>query len=534
MRLVPLILLALTLIACSEQKSESTQSSGGTVSCSSVSASSTLEQFSKPQSVVSHSVLSRNKLKLDLTATKLKPFSGTGDFLVDFKSMAFSSPEQVTVPSGTKLVAVVDHECTRAKGYRNRGGRGVLYSEKIMNDRAERFQDAHGSNKVHSHTIEINDDTSIAELDNLAEYDDCLVMLSSNIIFRPFIVYPPNDTNLANQTHLTSIKWDQAYNKFFDNPGISQTVVVAVIDSGLDITHADISANIWVNAGDNNTNGVDNDGNGYIDDRNGYNFASDIASPQHQAWPFPQTGNEGHGTHVAGLVGARQNNGAGVSGVFGTDQIKIMGLNVFGHTATADTATIDEAIRYAVAKNVDVINMSLGGLGQVSSTGVAIQEAITAGIVVVAAAGNSSIKLDSNNFMTPASYAATQNGMLSVGSIDVASGNRSVFSNCGNAVVEIAAPGAHNSNLDTALGGLLSTLPNSTYGRSMGTSMSSPVVAGAAALAIGLKKSLGQPYTNADIEALLKSTSTSTSSLTPYFQNGRVLNLQTLVNTISP
>ncbi|MEQ1876945.1 MAG: S8 family serine peptidase, partial [Bdellovibrionia bacterium] len=182
----------------------------------------------------------------------------------------------------------------------------------------------------------------------------------------------------------------------------------------------------------------------------------------------------------------------------------------------------------------DVINLSLGGLGQVASTGVAIQEAIAADVVIVAASGNSNIVLDANTFMTPASYAATYNGMIAVGSIDAVNGARSGFSNCGNTVVEIAAPGAHNSTLDTSLGGLLSTLPSGTYGRSMGTSMSSPIVAGAVGLAIGLKRSLGHTFTNADVEALMKSTSTTTTTLTPYFQNGKVLNLENLVNTISP
>ncbi|MEQ1876835.1 MAG: S8 family serine peptidase, partial [Bdellovibrionia bacterium] len=355
MRSLSTILLSLVFIACSAPKNEDSGSSTGPVSCS----SSTASVHSVQSKALPNAALHHGKLRLDLTATKLQNTTGIGGLLVDFKSQALTAPDQVAIPAGSRLVAVVDHACTRSKGYRARAGRGLYFSERIMDLRAETFQNDSYADKVHSHGITVERDTTIADLERVANSDECLTMLSSNVVFKPFITYPPNDTQLANQTHLPAIKWPQAYNKFFDNPAISQTVVIAIIDSGVDISHVDLSANVWDNTGENAVaNGLDDDTNGYIDDRNGYNFASDIASPNPQSWPYPSTGAEGHGTHVAGLAAARQANNAGVSGVFGTSSVKIMALNVFGSSPSADTAIIDEAIRYAKNNGADVINLS--------------------------------------------------------------------------------------------------------------------------------------------------------------------------------
>ncbi|HEX4923009.1 MAG TPA: S8 family serine peptidase [Bdellovibrionales bacterium] len=518
------------LSGCSAPKTDGDSDQPSTSSCGSVSTASVQAQ-SAPKGATP---LSKNpKLKLDLTPVKLSPALGPQQLFVDFKSQAFQDPKQIVVPAGTRLVAVVDHACTKSKGYTIGSADGSLLSERIMNKRAEKFQNAMFGKKIHSHSVELETDMTLEALEALADSDACLTMLSSNIRFEPFVTYPPDDTSLGSQTHLPFIKYQQAYNKFFDNPAITTTVVIAIIDSGVDVTHGEFTSTRWTNTGETAGNGVDDDSNGYIDDRFGYNFASDIGSPAPQAWPYPYTGSEGHGTHVAGLAAAATNNSNGIAGVMGMN-VRMMALNVFGTSPSADTAVIDEAIRYAIAEGAQVINLSLGGLGRVASTGVALQEAITAGVVVVAAAGNSNVVLNSGTFMTPASYGAELNGMISVGSVDAVDGARSSFSNCGNTIVEIAAPGAHDSGADTSSGGLLSTLPSGSYGRSMGTSMASPIVAGAAGLAIGLKMRMSQAVSPAAIESSLLSTATTDSTLTPYFKNGKVLNLEALANSISP
>jgi len=450
--------------------------------------------------------------------------------LVDLKSQLFNDPTQVVVPARTKLVAVVDHACTLSKGYSTSSSEGALFSQKIMSPQAEHFQKDGRAIKVHSHTIQLSRDMSLSELQSLADADSCLTMLSSNVSFRP--LGAPNDTKYSNGdlTHLPFIKFDTAYDQFYSGVAITSSVVIAVIDSGVDISHNEFSGILWVNTGETASNSIDDDANGYVDDVNGYNLADNIDDPSPIVWPSPYTGEEGHGTHVAGLAAAKVNNNLGVTGVAGFGTVQIMAVNVFGSQPSADTSIIDEAIRYAYNNGANVINLSLGGPGRADSTGTAIQEAVNAGVVVVAAAGNSDEVLDDNNFMTPASFAPTISGMISVGSLDDIDGTRSSFSNCGTSVVEIGAPGAHDSTSST--GGLWSTFPNNLYARLMGTSMASPVVAGAAALVIGVKKTQSLSHTPAQVETILESHATQDATLANYFKSGRVLNLKAIADAL--
>jgi subtilisin family serine protease len=539
MRYFLIALVAIAHINCSAPQAGDSEEQASTTYCNSAQVAA-MEYH--PTSVKPLALTSHPKVKLDLTVTNLKQPQGPSQLLLDFKSGLFSDPRQIVVPAATKLVAVVDHNCTHNKGYSVHSRSGRFFSEKAMSEQAENFQNNRFAKKTHSHSVAFNQDLSIEQIQELADEDECLTMVSSNVEFYTFATVPVENSGsyYAQQTHLNFIKFNTAYDQFYVTAGgITQGVTIAIIDSGVDIGHSEFSGITWVNPnGEVGGNNIDEDGNGYKDDVNGFNFASNIPSPHPQVWPGDDQGSEGHGTHVAGLAAARTNNAAASTvGVMGHSVVRVMGLNVFGAFPSADTATIDEAIRYAYENGADVINLSLGGFGKVASTGTALQEAIDNGVVVIAAAGNSNRLLDSSTFMTPASYGSEKSGMIAVGSVDVINGNRSSFSNCGNQVIELAAPGAHTSASDT--GGLVSTLPGNQYGKSMGTSMSSPIVAGAAALVIGMRRTKGTlPATPALIAPLVESDlvnhSMTNSTLTPYFKNGKVLDLKALADFLAP
>ena len=244
--------------------------------------------------------------------------------------------------------------------------------------------------------------------------------------------------------------------------GTTTNVVVAVIDSGVDYTHQDLASNIWQNASEISGNGIDDDRNGYVDDVRGWDFASDDNNPMDE---------NGHGTHVAGTIGAVGNNGIGVSGV--AWGVKIMALKFMDASGSGSLSDAIQAIDYARNMGAKVINASWGGGG----FSAALQQAITrfqnAGGIFVAAAGN-----ESSNNATVAAYPANYSGVISVGA-STRTDSLASFSNYGTNV-DVVAPGAS----------ILSTLPGNRYGNLSGTSMASPHVAGALALLWGQNTTL--------------------------------------------
>ncbi|MFZ9861961.1 MAG: S8 family peptidase, partial [Gemmataceae bacterium] len=234
----------------------------------------------------------------------------------------------------------------------------------------------------------------------------------------------------------------------------TRNTIVAVIDSGVDYTHPDLAANMWRNAGEIAGDGVDNDGNGYVDDMYGYDFANNDSNPMDD---------NGHGTHVAGTIGAVGNNGIGVAGV--SWNTRIMALKFLSANGSGSTASAISALNYAVQMGAKVSNNSWGGGGFSSLLSTAISNARNAGHIFVAAAGNSA----TNNDVTanyPSNY--TQDNVVAVAATDSRDALAS-FSSYGATTVDIAAPGV----------GILSTLPGNRYGTYSGTSMATPHVAGA-------------------------------------------------------
>lgn len=255
----------------------------------------------------------------------------------------------------------------------------------------------------------------------------------------------------------------------WDRTSDASTVIVAVIDSGLRLTHEDIVDNLWRNPGEIAGNGRDDDGNGYIDDVNGIN--SIIA--RSQAAAGNPTDDNGHGTHVAGIIGAVGNNGRGVTGV--AWKVKIMALKFLSAAGQGSISDGAECIDYAIAQGAQVINASYGALSTGQSPSqtevAAIQRARNAGIIFVAASGNDGLNLDVARTF-PATYPV--DNIIAVGNTtrleDVATS-----SNTGSGAVDLFAPGTEILSLSSS--------SDSSYVALTGTSMAAPHVSGAAALA---------------------------------------------------
>lgn len=240
--------------------------------------------------------------------------------------------------------------------------------------------------------------------------------------------------------------------------GLTNKPIVAVIDTGVKLTHTKLANALWSNTSEAaGTAGVDNDGNGYIDDINGWNFHDGNSNPDDC---------NGHGTHVAGIVrGMTQDVQAGDSS---TALIQIMPLKFLNCSGAGSTSNAIAAIYYAVNKGAKVLNNSWGGGGYSRSLNEAIAYSYSNNTLFVAAAGN----YTSNNNTTamyPANYDVPN--VLSVAASDDYDA-LAYFSNYGNSTVHIAAPGVL----------IYSTYIPNTYATLNGTSMAAPMVSGLAAL----------------------------------------------------
>jgi len=233
----------------------------------------------------------------------------------------------------------------------------------------------------------------------------------------------------------------------------SSDVIVAVTDTGVDYTHPDLAANMWVNTAElNGSPGVDDDGNGYVDDIYGYDFVgADVMNPQEDGDPMDY---HGHGTHVSGTVGAVGNNNNGVTGVCW--DVSIMALKIFDHNGLGLYASdAVGSIQYAVDNDADVINASWGGYSYSQSIKDAIAATDNAGLLFVAAAHNYSMDNDETP-LYPASY--DLDNIVSVLSTDH-DDELSSFSNYGATSVDLGAPGSD----------ILSSMPGGSYGTMSGT-----------------------------------------------------------------
>jgi subtilisin family serine protease len=245
----------------------------------------------------------------------------------------------------------------------------------------------------------------------------------------------------------------------------SDTIVVAVLDTGVDYTHPDLAGNIWINPGEIPNNGIDDDGNGYVDDVYGYDFINNDNDPMDD---------NGHGTHCAGIIGALGNNGIGVAGV--NWKVKIMPLKFLRADGTGDTAASLNAIAYARRMGADIISCSWGGKAKSQ----ALRDAIAStNALFPCAAGNEGSDNDKTPHY-PSGFDLPQ--IISVAASDAKDGIPA-FSNYGATKVDVAAPGDW----------IMSTYPTSLghqYVKMKGTSMATPFVSGLAALLLAKEPSL--------------------------------------------
>ncbi|MFM7252619.1 MAG: putative Ig domain-containing protein, partial [Ilumatobacteraceae bacterium] len=262
----------------------------------------------------------------------------------------------------------------------------------------------------------------------------------------------------------------------------SSSVYIGVIDEGIDINHPDLAANTWTNPADP-ANGVDDDGNGYVDDINGWDFDGNNNSV------FDGAGDD-HGTHVSGTIGGVGGNGIGVAGVnWDVTLISAKFLGSAGGTTANAILAVDyiTGLKNRLGLNIVATSNSWGGGGFSQGLLDAINRGGDAGILFVAAAGNSNANNDAGSYY-PANYqcvttaAGAPRGwdcMITVAAID-STGAKASFSSYGATMVDIGAPGV----------GVNSTLPGSSYGAYSGTSMATPHVSGAVALCASMDPTL--------------------------------------------
>ena len=242
-------------------------------------------------------------------------------------------------------------------------------------------------------------------------------------------------------------------------------LVIGVIDTGIDYTHKDLADNMWLNPGEIANNGIDDDGNGFIDDVYGWDFVNNDNDP---------FDDHGHGTHVAGTIGAKGDNGVGVAGVNWT--AKVAALKFLSSGGSGTTAGAIEAVGYANMMGFKVTNNSWGGGGFSQALYDAISAANAAGNLFVAAAGNSGLDADKSP-MYPAAYDLPN--IISVAATDH-NDLKASFSNYGLISVDLGAPGV--DIYSTVPTGTCSLCDPSGYRYLSGTSMATPHVSGVAGL----------------------------------------------------
>lgn len=254
------------------------------------------------------------------------------------------------------------------------------------------------------------------------------------------------------------------------------SIVLAIIDTGIDVDHPDLDNRIWYNT-DENVDGTDDDNNGYISDFRGYNFFSNNNNIDDD---------HSHGSHCAGIAAAESDNGIGMTGMDWNCQIMV--LKSLGSSGSGSATDVAEAIVYAVDNGADIVSMSLGSYTASSVEEDAVQYALAEGVTVFAAMGN-------DDEITP-HFPAAFPEVIAVGATDSDDNRAHPFcgapgSNYGD-YIDICAPGDW----------VWSTVPDGSYSYKCGTSMATPHAAGLAALV----KSLRPDFTPAEMRALLRVT----------------------------
>jgi thermitase len=271
---------------------------------------------------------------------------------------------------------------------------------------------------------------------------------------------------------------------------------VAVLDTGIQYNHPDLEKNVWHNPHEIKGNGKDDDKNGWVDDYYGVNLVSGRGSG---------VDDEGHGSHVSGIIAGRGNNGTGISGLCWSDQV--MAVKFMDSSGKGSTSDAIDGIDYAVHEGARIINCSFGSSKKSSALQDEVDYAKSKNTLLVVAAGNNGQNIDSS----PSYPAAFTEGNILTVAATTASGTLASFSNYGKKGVDLGAPGDN----------IFSTYLNSGYKTLSGTSMAAPIVAAAAAM-LSAQKS-GQSYT--DLKNALRNHTRADGSLTGKTVSGGVLDV---------
>lgn len=393
--------------------------------------------------------------------------------------------EDVVLPAGTQLAAVVNNDCRSSS--QNNSDENMLSHTLKDSQQIQLHKQAYH--------LTLDKDTSLNDLRQKAEDDTCLLEVAHTLKLSTSAA--TNDPGFGVQRHLASIEAPAAYDILMAPGALAFDAVVAVIDTGVDLNHPDLKANLW------------NDGAGNA----GYDFVNRDTIPNDDV---------GHGTHVAGLMSAVSNNGVGVAGV-AINRAKVMALKVLDAEGNGNDVDIANAIRFAISKKVDVINMSLGGPGRSPTIQSAMKEAAAAGVTIIMAAGNEARAVGTSYVVTPAFYARETAGALAIASIDSVTKRLSSFSNYSPSFVELAAPGSN---------GIVSTTPDNTYSAFQGTSMASPIVAGAAAITVSWLKTHKYAVKPELVKSILLASSDANTNITNFVSKGQSLNLRKLASLL--
>jgi len=315
----------------------------------------------------------------------------------------------------------------------------------------------------------------------------------------------PNDLQ-SGQWSLEKIQAELAW----DYSTGSTDVLVAVLDDAIAIDHEDLSANIYINAAEQDGLPLlDDDVNGRSDDVNGFDVADGDNDPRPPANASGNSDGFTHGTHVAGIVSAATNNGTGMASIgYNT---KILPVKI-GRDSDAAFVGAGDGLYYAMRSGVDIINMSFGTSTNAATLKALVAQINAAGIVMVAAAGNDG----DQQLHYPAAYPE----VISVGATDQ-NDEKASFSNYGN-TIDVMAPGV----------GIYSTLPegNNTYGNYNGTSMATPLVSGLAALVVSHFPGISSSQLRSKIEDGCEDISAQNPGMSGMLGAGRINAYRTIGN----
>ena len=290
-------------------------------------------------------------------------------------------------------------------------------------------------------------------------------------------------------------------------------VVVAVIDTGVDYTHPELQSVMWRNPGEIEGNGIDDDQNGIVDDV----FGADFSSRNPNGNPIDR---HSHGTHCAGIIAAKENNGEGIAGVssFSQGKVKIMAVKGLSDGGSGTFSGLLSSLNYAISKGAKISSNSWGGGSSISNATEQMWDNVlrnNPNHLFVAAAGNSN--RDINDDYKPMCCGLNEPNLLCVAS-STRNDEKSSFSNYGYEYVHVFAPGSS----------VYSTEPRNQYGVKSGTSMACPHASGLAALVMTMSNSLS----GKDVRDLIEANVQKKPSYNNVVSSGGLIDMESTIRAV--